>query len=77
MGGRLIILWGVGEGYCPGVASKSTLPWYPRVSGEPDVDGQVGLAILRGCNWTGELLANFTRPFGGSLVGESICIGGS
>ena len=71
------ILWGRSEGPYPGIASKYTLSWWLRVSGDPAVGEQVGILILRGFKWIGELLANFPWIFGGVLVGEAICMGGS
>ena len=64
MGGRLTILWGIGEGPCPSIGIKSTLLWCLRVSGDPDIGGQVELVIFIGFKCTVELLANFPRPFG-------------
>ena len=35
----------------------------------PFIGNQEELVILRGYKWKGELLASFTRPFGGDLAG--------
>ena len=77
MDGSLNILWGRGEGSSPGIARKSTLLWWMRVDRGPFLSDQVKIVILRGCKWTGEIIDIFLRPFGGSFVGEAICIGGS
>ena len=44
---------------------------------EPGIGEPVVQVILRDCRWTEYLLAKVPKPFGGPLVGEDICIGGS
>ena len=74
---RLTILWGRGEGLCPGITSKSTLSRWMMVIEDPYFGDMVRLVALKRCWWTEELLSIFPRLFDGALVGVDICIGGS
>ena len=77
VGGRMSILWGWGEGICLEIAIKSILLVWLMIVVDPGLGVTVVQVILRYFRWTEELIANFSRTFGGALVGEVVLIGGS
>ena len=54
---RLTILWGRGEGLCPGIMSKFTLLRWMMVIEDPYFGDMVRLVALKCCRWTEELLS--------------------
>ena len=76
MGSRLTILWGEDVGPCPGIASIPPLLWWLRVSRGPVVGDKGYLVILRGCKWTGELIASFSGFLIRTWLGVRLVLGG-